>query len=82
MVLSGHKTSDAARLYGKRTEKQRTIGARRRRDDTWVLGWTLENWGIKAYTYGEPEEEWWTANTEAGRGDVSRLVDLSNHART
>src|SRR5262245_49242999 len=47
-----------------------------RPDDTWVLVWTLENWGFKAYTYGEPEEEWWTANTEAGRGDVGRLVDL------
>jgi hypothetical protein len=46
-----------------------------RPDDTWVLAWTLENWGIKAYSYGEPEE-WWPANTEAGRGDVGRLVDL------
>jgi hypothetical protein len=32
MALSGHKTPDAARLYLKRTEKQRAIGARRRRD--------------------------------------------------
>jgi hypothetical protein len=31
MALSGHKTPDAARLYLKRTEKQRAIGARRRR---------------------------------------------------
>jgi hypothetical protein len=31
MALSGHKTPEAARLYLKRTEKQRAIGARRRR---------------------------------------------------
>jgi len=31
MAMTGHKTPDAARLYLKRTEKQRAIGARRRR---------------------------------------------------
>jgi hypothetical protein len=31
MPMTGHKTPDAARIYLKRTEKQRAIGARRRR---------------------------------------------------
>jgi hypothetical protein len=31
MAMTGHKTSEAARLYLKRTEKQRAVGARRRR---------------------------------------------------
>ena len=31
MAMTGHKTPDAARLYLKRSEKQRAIGARRRR---------------------------------------------------
>ena len=31
MALSGHRTPEAARLYLKRTEMQRAIGARRRR---------------------------------------------------
>lgn len=34
MTLSGHKTPQAARLYIKRTERQRTTAARQRR--TWV----------------------------------------------
>jgi hypothetical protein len=34
MALSGHRTSEAARLYVKRTEAQRVIAARRRR--AWV----------------------------------------------
>ena len=31
MALSGHRTPEAARLYQKRTEKQRMLAARKRR---------------------------------------------------
>jgi hypothetical protein len=35
MALSGHRTPEAARLYLKRTETQRTLAARKRR--AWVI---------------------------------------------
>jgi hypothetical protein len=43
--------------------------------DGWVLGWKLENFGIKNDVY-ENETEYWLKNTEAGKTDAVRLARL------
>jgi hypothetical protein len=68
MALSGHRTPDAARLYLKRTEVQRSVAARRRR--AWVEASKAEQEGNKSQKSSpamesENEAKYWSGQRDS-----------------